>query len=212
MEKSNKIALVNKGLVAKNGLYKLEVIKASSLGSLTYKFNGNGQDKKNNDQFFTALDVDVLDSKGKPSKEIDVLIVGYQIVNCTDFYLFSNDHRDVDMWCELLFLNSNNVVSSLFLKGHSLQNLQKFIMKLQLSGDTVKSPSEVITKIKAIQMDSPKYGIYYVIDFEEAKEAPLENVLNELESLFEEGSQIGEAVLKNSYRFPNSVRIIKRTV
>lgn len=206
---TEELTVREEGFVTKGGLYKLDTIRASQLGALDYRFNGKGLNKKNKVEFFTAQGMDLADSNGELLKEIEMHIVGFEFIDCTDVVLFHKDHASTLLWCEILFLDRRNVLSSIFIKGHSLDNLKTYSKKLQLLGDVPKSPNEVVTKAKAVEIEGA-YGLYYVLDFEEIG-TPNKEVVKELEIIFDDGSELGKNILKSAPRYPHSVQIIPRS-
>lgn len=197
------VATPESNFMSVNGQYGLDLISASPFGAFVYKFNGKGIDKDGEISIFTVENTPIIDSKGKLEESLDMVIAAPQPIYCKDFYIFNEDLADNKQWVELLFLNNDLRLSSLFLKGESMDNLFK-LLKTTPKGEDYR---DFWVKATREKKKSEKYGTYYVLKFERGENVG-EKLSAETKSLFTDKYI---KLLEMSARFPNRIPIFSRS-
>lgn len=170
---------------------KPDFIKASMMGAQDVRFVGG-----KGEGFFQ------FDGVNSGETEITMQILAIIPIKCEDFYLFNEDFKKYDRWLELVFLDENQKLSSMFVKMESMGRLETVVRALDL--DDKPYPTQII-KAKAAARDNPRP--HFVLEFEHIGPAAPE-VIKAIEGMIESKSPY----LMAASRYLNGkVKTIERT-
>lgn len=154
---------------------KYQHIRVSSLGSQDIRFNAKDG--------YGCFSIDGKEDRNR--KEIQMQILHIEVIDCKDFYLFNEDFKKYDRQAEVLFLDGDKKLSSLFIKTESLDNLLKLLRQMEMNQARFQFQNVIA---KAVEKEG-KFGKYHVIDFDTMEEVS-EEIITEVVTLFEEDTDI----------------------
>ena len=176
--------------------------KVSPLGSFEYKFNGKGVNDDAEATIFLVDGFHLKDNKGDLKESVEFSPVAMKLISCKDFFLFNDQFDKIEMWLEFIFLDFENKMSSLFLKGERMDSFIKAIKAVSVDG---KLTNKRFSMTREKKKSSTHNTTYYVLKFEVVgdNEKALQKDIDEL---------LKDAnILESMFRFPYKVARYSRT-